>query len=137
MEEAEQASGHEGSPSPAPQEPAASTAQEGVIFVLENASLEVAKVGKVWDCWFGHRCLCARLCSAALRAQGYQLLNCDDHAGFLRRHSKDPALYRPDICHQVPASVPRCTFAALHTELLTRCRPCSRSWTAPWPRLAG
>ena len=32
--------------------------------------------------------------------QGYQMLNCDDHAGFLRRHSKDPALYRPDICHQ-------------------------------------
>ena len=33
-------------------------------------------------------------------AQGYALLNCDDHAGFLRRHDKDPALYRPDICHQ-------------------------------------
>ena len=32
--------------------------------------------------------------------QGYQLLNCDDHANFLRRHNKDPALYRPDICHQ-------------------------------------
>ena len=32
--------------------------------------------------------------------QGYCLLNCDDHAGFLRRHDKDPALYRPDICHQ-------------------------------------
>ena len=28
------------------------------------------------------------------------LLNCDDHAGFLRRHDKDPALWRPDICHQ-------------------------------------
>ncbi len=32
--------------------------------------------------------------------QGYQLLNCDDHASFLRRHGKDPAQYRPDICHQ-------------------------------------
>jgi hypothetical protein len=33
-------------------------------------------------------------------SQGYYLLNCDDHANFLRRHDKDPALYRPDICHQ-------------------------------------
>ncbi|CAI5951162.1 unnamed protein product [Closterium sp. NIES-64] len=30
----------------------------------------------------------------------YVLLNCDDHASFLRKHGKDPALYRPDICHQ-------------------------------------
>ena len=50
----------------------------GAIFVLENASLEVGKVGKTM-----------------------QLLNCDDHAGFLRKHRKDPADYRPDICHQV------------------------------------
>lgn len=28
------------------------------------------------------------------------LLNCDDHRTFLLRHKKDPALYRPDICHQ-------------------------------------
>ncbi|KAI7836671.1 hypothetical protein COHA_009447 [Chlorella ohadii] len=56
---------------------AASTSGEGVIFVLESAQLEVAKVGK-----------------------NYELLNCDDHANFLRRHGKDPALYRPDICHQ-------------------------------------
>jgi hypothetical protein len=60
---------------------AASTSGEGgVIFVLENANLETAKVGK-----------------------NYELLNCDDHANFLRRHKKDPALYRPDICHQVGA----------------------------------
>lgn len=63
------------------EEPAPASQQhhsdEDVIFVLENASLETGKVGK-----------------------GYQLLNCDDHAGFLRRHGKDPALYRPDICHQ-------------------------------------
>lgn len=56
---------------------AASISGEGVIFVLENAQLETAKVGK-----------------------NYELLNCDDHANFLRRHGKDPALYRPDICHQ-------------------------------------
>lgn len=50
---------------------------QGVIFVLENAILEAAKVGK-----------------------GYQLLNFDDHKHFLQRHNKDPSLYRPDICHQ-------------------------------------
>ena len=32
--------------------------------------------------------------------KGYQILNCDDHANFLRRHGKDPADYRPDIIHQ-------------------------------------
>jgi hypothetical protein len=33
--------------------------------------------------------------------QAYQLLNCDDHAGYLKKHKKDPAHYRPDIAHQV------------------------------------
>lgn len=47
------------------------------IFVLENASLETAHVGKK-----------------------YQLLNSDDHAKYLLRHDKDPAEYRPDIVHQ-------------------------------------
>jgi len=47
------------------------------VFCLENASLETAKVGK-----------------------GYQLLNCDDHATFLKRHKRDPSDYRPDIVHQ-------------------------------------
>lgn len=60
---------------------AASGSGSGVIFVLENAQLEAAKVGK-----------------------NYELLNCDDHANFLRRHNKDPANYRPDICHQVAAA---------------------------------
>lgn len=70
-------------PVPLEEELAAATAvKQGVIFVLENAQLEVAKVGK-----------------------NYELLNCDDHANFLRRHNKDPALYRPDICHQVCAVV--------------------------------
>lgn len=49
----------------------------GVMFVLEKASLEVAKVGK-----------------------NYQLLNCDDHANFLRKHKREPSLFRPDIVHQ-------------------------------------
>lgn len=53
------------------------SAKRGVIFVLEDAQLEVAQVGKT-----------------------YQLLNCDDHAMYLKKHKKDPALYRPDICHQ-------------------------------------
>ncbi|CAK9205246.1 unnamed protein product [Sphagnum troendelagicum] len=57
--------------------PAPSAEDGGVIFVLEKASLEAAKVGK-----------------------NYQLLNCDDHATFLKRHKRDPALYRPDILHQ-------------------------------------
>ncbi|XP_027175688.1 ribosomal RNA small subunit methyltransferase NEP1 [Coffea eugenioides] len=49
----------------------------GVIFILEKASLEVAKVGK-----------------------NYQLLNSDKHANFLRRNGRNPADYRPDIAHQ-------------------------------------
>ncbi|KAJ0775033.1 putative tRNA (pseudouridine(54)-N(1))-methyltransferase [Helianthus annuus] len=49
----------------------------GVIFVLEKASLEVAKVGK-----------------------SYQLLNSEDHANFLRKNNRNPAEYRPDISHQ-------------------------------------
>lgn len=49
----------------------------GVIFVLERASLEVAKVGKT-----------------------FQILNADDHANFLRKQNRDPAQYRPDIIHQ-------------------------------------
>lgn len=32
--------------------------------------------------------------------KGFELLNCDDHAGFLRRHKRDPAQCRPDIAHQ-------------------------------------
>ncbi|XP_062166460.1 uncharacterized protein LOC133872856 [Alnus glutinosa] len=49
----------------------------GVTFILEKASLEVAKVGK-----------------------SYQLLNSDDHANFLRKNNRNPADYRPDIVHQ-------------------------------------
>ena len=54
-----------------------SAAERRFVFVLEKASLETAKIGK-----------------------GYQLLNCDDHANFLRRNGRDPASYRPDIVHQ-------------------------------------
>ncbi len=49
-----------------------------VIVVLEGANLESAKLGK-----------------------SYVLLNCDDHHTIISKNKKDPALYRPDICHQV------------------------------------
>eukprot|EP01018_Ginkgo_biloba_P030889 Gb_28126 [translate_table: standard] len=65
--------------------PAAPTTEKvegGVIFVLEKASLEVAKVGKT-----------------------HQLLNCDDHGHFLRKNKRDPAAYRPDIIHQALLAV--------------------------------
>ncbi|XP_030495666.2 uncharacterized protein LOC115711464 [Cannabis sativa] len=52
------------------------SSQPGVIFVLEKASLEVAKVGK-----------------------SYQLLT-SDHKDFLNKHKKSESDYRPDIVHQ-------------------------------------
>ncbi|KAH6828681.1 nucleolar essential protein-like protein [Perilla frutescens var. hirtella] len=48
-----------------------------VIFVLEKASLEIAKVGKT-----------------------YQLLSSDEHSNFLRKNNRNPADYRPDIAFQ-------------------------------------
>ncbi|KAJ0010730.1 hypothetical protein Pint_33437 [Pistacia integerrima] len=58
------------------------TKKPGVIFVLEKASLEVAKVGK-----------------------SYQILNSDDHANFLKRNNKNAGDYRPDIVHQALLSI--------------------------------
>lgn len=60
-----------------PIQPYEPKSQTGAIFILEKASLEVAKVGKT-----------------------YQLLNSDDHANFLKRNNRNPADYRPDIAHQ-------------------------------------
>lgn len=57
--------------------PSTSGQEDSIIFVLENASLETAHVGKT-----------------------YQLLNADDHKQYLLRHGKDPSHYRPDIAHQ-------------------------------------
>ena len=51
--------------------------QPAVIVILERACLETGKVGK-----------------------DHVLLNCDDHADFLRKHKKDPVDSRPDILHQ-------------------------------------
>lgn len=39
------------------------------------------------------------------KTQSYVLLNCDDHASFLRRHGRDPAGSRPDIAHQALLSL--------------------------------
>ncbi|KAJ1982398.1 18S rRNA pseudouridine methyltransferase [Dimargaris cristalligena] len=52
-----------------------------LIVVLEQATLEIHKVGKDKE---------AR----------YQLLNCDDHKNVLRKLNKDVTDYRPDITHQ-------------------------------------
>ena len=30
----------------------------------------------------------------------FELLNCDDHIGIMKKHGKDPQKYRPDIVHQ-------------------------------------
>lgn len=108
-------------PPPAEEEEASARATgQGVIFVLENAQLEVAQVGKVRlspGIWPSVRC--CRECPACVRGkvllnsmrcacmlcncsiQTYHLLNCDDHATYLKKHKKDPALFRPDITHQV------------------------------------
>ncbi|KAL8139318.1 hypothetical protein V2J09_005339 [Rumex salicifolius] len=51
--------------------------KSGVIFILQKASLEVAKVGKT-----------------------YQILNSEDHSNFLRKNNRNPGDYRPDIVHQ-------------------------------------
>nr|XP_043606638.1 ribosomal RNA small subunit methyltransferase nep-1 [Erigeron canadensis] len=59
------------------QQPGNDKNNPGVIFILEKASLEVAKVGK-----------------------SYQLLNSEDHANFLKKNNRNPAEYRPDISHQ-------------------------------------
>ena len=104
----------------------------GIWFVLEKASLEVAKVGKVNEqkkkitflsffsaeidmafvlesfffCFLAYPLMYCKLINPLLLFlfllfQNYQLLNCDDHSNFLRKHKKDPALFRPDIVHQV------------------------------------
>ncbi len=93
-------------PSVEAEEEAVASTSQGVIFVLENAKLETAKVGKV-STWLPVMRLCLFCLKLSLMHfcffQGYQLLNCDDHKSFLTRHGKDPAEYRPDICHQVEA----------------------------------
>lgn len=63
-------------------QPSRTMSSTGAIFILEKASLEIAKVGKE-----------------------YQLLNSDDHSHFLRRNNRNPAEYRPDIAHQAMLAI--------------------------------
>jgi len=60
--------------------------------VLEQASLEVYKSSKPGD--------------SSGKGQ-YQLLNCDDHQGALRRMGRDIGEARPDITHQVHCALIR------------------------------
>jgi rRNA small subunit pseudouridine methyltransferase Nep1 len=63
--------------------------------VLEQASLEVYKTGKPGD--------------HSGKGQ-YQLLNCDDHQGALRKMGRDIGEARPDITHQVFFPISCCCF---------------------------
>jgi rRNA small subunit pseudouridine methyltransferase Nep1 len=49
-----------------------------VIVILDLANLETVKTKK----------------------GEFQLMNCDDHVSIIKKHNKDPAMYRPDIVHQ-------------------------------------
>lgn len=49
-----------------------------IIVILDKASLETVKTKK----------------------GEFQLMNCDDHLSVMRKHSKNPEDYRPDIIHQ-------------------------------------
>eukprot|EP01033_Poteriospumella_lacustris_P009400 gene9400-6731_t len=49
-----------------------------ILIILDLASLEIVKTKK----------------------GDFQLLNCDDHIGLIRKFHKDPSDYRPDIIHQ-------------------------------------
>ncbi|XP_018328143.1 ribosomal RNA small subunit methyltransferase NEP1 [Agrilus planipennis] len=51
--------------------------EKRLIVILEEAQLESVKVGNSFD-----------------------LLNCDDHANFLKKSNRDPGSCRPDIVHQ-------------------------------------
>ena len=59
--------------------------KQRLYVVLEQASLEVYKSAKV----------------GAGGKGAYQLLNCDDHQGALRKMGRDIGEARPDITHQV------------------------------------
>lgn len=51
---------------------------EPITIILDLASLEIVKTKK----------------------GDFQLLNCDDHISLMKKHGKDPQIYRPDIIHQ-------------------------------------
>ncbi|KAK0180971.1 hypothetical protein PV327_003297 [Microctonus hyperodae] len=51
--------------------------EKRLIVILENAQLESVKAGK-----------------------SFELLNCDDHVGILKKNNREPGSCRPDIVHQ-------------------------------------
>ncbi|TYI50122.1 hypothetical protein E1A91_D12G080000v1 [Gossypium mustelinum] len=69
-----------------------------------EASLEVAKVGKVHGTWTSFIFNLIYLVGCKL-LRSFQLLNSDDHANFLRKNNNNPADYRPDITHQALLSI--------------------------------
>jgi len=70
--------------------------RQRLYVVLEQASLEVYKTGKPRD--------------QSGKGQ-YQLLNCDDHQGALRKMGRDIGEARPDITHQVTDPSRLCRFS--------------------------
>ncbi|KAI3647916.1 hypothetical protein MP228_008137 [Amoeboaphelidium protococcarum] len=60
-----------------------------LIVVLDNAPLEIVKVSQKSS--RGNR---------SADTSSYHLLNCDDHASLLKKHSRQVAEMRPDITHQ-------------------------------------
>jgi rRNA small subunit pseudouridine methyltransferase Nep1 len=62
-----------------------------LIVVLENATLETVKLGSGKTKRKGE----------SAGTASFHLLNCDDHAGLLKKNGRDPAEMRPDIAHQV------------------------------------
>ncbi|KAL0416943.1 UNVERIFIED_CONTAM: hypothetical protein Slati_3526200 [Sesamum latifolium] len=75
----------------------------GVVFVFEQASLVLARVNKV-DCmglsflFIHHHCDIEKI---FVLFQSYQILNPDEHGGFMKKHNLDRRDYRPDIIHEV------------------------------------
>ncbi|OMH79628.1 Ribosomal RNA small subunit methyltransferase mra1 [Zancudomyces culisetae] len=81
-----------------------------LIVILEAAPLEIYKVGKAKD-------------------SNYQLLNCDDHQGILRKMGVDLSHSRPDITHQ---SIEQSRKAASVYQNYEKCTNRSKP-TGPYP----
>ncbi|ORY87235.1 Nep1-domain-containing protein [Neocallimastix californiae] len=60
-----------------------------LIVILEGATLETVKIGKS-------------------KEGRYNLLNCDDHQGILKKNKKEISDYRPDITHQITSLCSHC-----------------------------
>ena len=76
----------------------ASIGGRNVIVILDLASLETVKTKK----------------------GDFQLLNCDDHVGLMRKHNKNPQQYRPDIVHQELMAVLEIGRASCRERVLRR-----------------